>query len=154
MIAEKLLLIAILIVGADADDSKKDVTPGNPPEILIASRIDKDENLLLVEYRTIFIQPASPKGPGGPLYNVRSTYPVSLKGVVIYGGDGKEVSVSVARKQLGDTDKDAAIVVTSWGHQMSPVYRKLFKQDVLVFAFPKDSPSWKTIQGPELPVRK
>lgn len=154
MIAHNLVLMAILALGAEADDSKKYATPGNPPDVLIASQIDKDENLLLVEYRTIFIQPAGPSQPGGPMYNDRSTYRVPLKGVVIYGGDGKEISVAVARKQLGDKDKDAAIVVTSWGHQLSPVYRKLFKQDVLVFAFPKEAPGWKPIQAPDLPIRK
>lgn len=154
MIAQNLLLLAILAFGAEADDSKKGATPGNPPDILIASQIDKDENLLLVEYRTIFIQPAGPGQPGGPMYNDRSTYRVPLKGVVIYGGDGNKISVAVARKQLGDKDKDTAIVVTSWGETLSPVYRKLFKDDVMVFAFPKEAPVWKPIQAPDLPVRK
>lgn len=154
MIAQNLLLMAILALGAEADDSKTDATPGNPPDVLIASQIDKDENLLLVKYRTIFLQPAGPGQPGGPMYNDRSTYRVPLKDVVIYGGNGKEISVAVARKQLGDKDKDTAIVVTSWGDQLSPVYRKLFKDDVLVFAFPKESPDWKPIQAPDLPVRK
>lgn len=156
MIAQNLLLMAILVLasGAEADDPKKGATPGNPPEVLIASQIDKDENLLLVEYRTIFFQPAGPGQPGGPMYNDRSTYRVPLKDVVIYGGNGKEISVAVARKQLGDKDKDTAIVVTSWGETLSPVYRKLFKDDVLVFAFPKESPDWKPIQAPDLPVRK
>src|SRR5258706_7089366 len=35
----------------------KEVAPGNPPVVLIASEIDKDGSLALVQYRTIFIQP-------------------------------------------------------------------------------------------------
>jgi hypothetical protein len=128
----------------------KDASPGNPPVVLIASKIDADGNLVLVRYKTIFMQPASPK-VGGAIYNERSLSKVSLKGVKIYGGDGKEVTVEVARKRLGD--KDTAILATSWGRQLPPFYRRVFTDDVLLFAFPQESPTWKAIQDPEAAVR-
>ena len=125
-------------------------TPGNPPEVLIATQIDAEGNLVLVEYRTIFLQPAIGIG-GGPIYNDRSLHPVSLKDVKIYDGPGKELSLEAARKRLGK--KETAIVATSHEHTLPVFYRTLFKDDVLLFVFPRESPTWKTIQEPELHVR-
>ena len=130
----------------------KDGAPGNPPVVLIASEIDPDDALVLVQYKTIFIHPASPNEGGGPIYNERSLRTVALKGVKIYGGDGKEVTVEAARKKLGS--KETPIFASSWGHQLPPFYRKVFKDDVLLFAFPQDSPTWQTTEEPDLPVRK
>lgn len=125
--------------------------PGNPPAVLIASGIDKDGALVLVSYRTIFIQPTE-KGGGGPMYNERSVSTVALKGVKVYGGDGKEMTVEAARKRLGG--KERPILASSWGHQLPPFYQQVFKEDVLLFVFPREAPTWKEIQSPEVPVRK
>jgi hypothetical protein len=129
----------------------KDATPGNPPAILIASQIDADGNLVLVRYKTIFLQPAGPNSAGGPIYNERSLKNVSLKGVKIYGGDGKEVTIEDARKMLGD--KDSPVLASSGGVPRLPFYRAAFKDDVLLFSFPRESPTWMTIQEPGVQVR-
>src|SRR5262249_31350732 len=125
---------------------------GNPPVVLIASEIDADEHLVLVAYRTIFIQPAGSLGGGGPRENERSLNRVPLKGVKIYRGDGKEVTVEAARKQLGG--KDTPVLASSWGEQLPPFYRSVFRDDTLLFAFPKDAPTWKAIQSPSTPVHR
>jgi hypothetical protein len=140
----------VLLVGPLLGQGKEE-SPGNPPAVLIASQIDTDSNLVLVQYRTIFMQPASPTS-GVTIYNERYLSKVSLKGVKLYGGDGKEVAVEAARKLLGG--KETVILATSWGRQLSPVYRRVFKDDVLLFAFPRESPTWTAIQDPEAPVRK
>jgi hypothetical protein len=129
----------------------KDASPGNPPAVLIASQIDRDGNLVLVQYKTIYMQPASRKS-GVAMWNERYLTKVPLKGVKINGGDGKEVTIEVARKLLGD--KEAAILATSWGRQLPPFYRRVFKDDVLLFAFPREAPIWRAIQDPEAPVRE
>jgi hypothetical protein len=115
--------------------------PGDPPIILIASQIDADGQLLLVQCKTIVIQPAAPGAPGGPR-NDRVETKVPLKGVKIYNKEGNELTVETARKLLGR--KDTAIIASSWGHhQLAPVYRALFKDDVLLFVFPREAPTWK-----------
>jgi hypothetical protein len=129
----------------------KNGAPGNPPVVLIASEIDKDGALVLVQYKTIFIQPTD-KGGGGPIYNERSLSKAALKGVKIYGGDGNEMTVEAARKLLGG--KETPILASSQGQQLPPFYRKMFKDDILLFAFPRAAPTWKAIEAPELPVRK
>jgi hypothetical protein len=128
----------------------QDKDPGNPPAVLLAAEIDPDGALVLVEYHTIFIQPTE-KGGGGPIYNERGLRKVALKGVKIYDGGGKELTVEVARKLLGG--KETPILASSSGQQLTPLYRKLFRDDVLLFAFPREAPTWKTIEGPGLPVR-
>jgi hypothetical protein len=130
----------------------KDGAPGNPPVVLIASEIDPNGALELVQYKTIFLHPASPNSGGGPIYNERSLRKVSLEGVKICGGDGKEVTVETARKLLGG--KETPILASSQGQQLPPFYRKVFKDEVLLFAFPQESPTWKTIEEPDVPVRK
>jgi hypothetical protein len=129
----------------------KDASPGNPPVVLIASQIDANEHLVLVHYHTIFMQPANPKSPGA-VWNERYLSKVSLKDVTIYRGEGKVVTVEQARKLLGE--KEVAILATSWGSQLPPFYRRVIGDDVLLFAFPKEAPTWRAIQAPEAPVRK
>ena len=60
-----IALLAFFVLPVIAKD--KEATPGNPPAILIASKIDAQGNLVLVSFRTIFIQPASPTSGGGRL---------------------------------------------------------------------------------------
>jgi hypothetical protein len=120
----------------------KDAPPANPPVVLVASDIDADGNLVLVGYETVVIQPAGPLGAGGPR-RIRVLSKVPLKGVKICGVDGKEVTIEAARKRLGG--KDTAILALSWDEPLSPVYRRLFRDDVLVFVFPKTAPTWKGI---------
>ncbi|WP_157369153.1 hypothetical protein [Zavarzinella formosa] len=129
----------------------KDGAPGNPPTALIAAGIDKDGTLLLVQYKTIYLQPTA-QGGGGPIYNERSLSKAALKGVKIYGREGKELTVEAARESLGS--KETPILVSSWGEKLPPFYRTVFKDDVLLFAFPQQAPTWKPIQEPEVPVRK
>lgn len=128
----------------------KDATPGNPPVVLLASEIDANGALILVEYRTIFFQPTQ-KGGGGPVYNDRSLSKTALKDVKIYGKDGKEITVDAARKRLAG--KETPILASSWGQKLPPFYRKVFQDDMLLFAFPQEAPAWRTIAAPELPVR-
>jgi hypothetical protein len=61
--------------------------------------------------------------------------------VKIRDGDGKEVPIDAARKRLGG--KDTAVLALSWEEPLSPVYRRLFRDDILVFVFPKSVPAWK-----------
>jgi hypothetical protein len=119
----------------------QDVWPGDPPIILIASQIDANGDLLLVKCKTIIIQSAAPGGPGAP-FNFRAKTKVPLKGVKIYNKEGNELTVEMARKLL--EGKETAIFASSWGHhQLAPVYRALFKDDVLLFVFPREAPTWK-----------
>ena len=106
---------------------------------------------MLVQYKTIFIQPTE-KGGGGPIYNHRSLSKAALKGVKIYGGDGKEMSVAAARTFLDR--KETPVLASSSGQELPLFYRKVFRDDVLLFAFPREAPTWKAIEDPELPVRK
>jgi hypothetical protein len=140
-------LLGLLLGHAFGQD--KAASPGNPPHILIASEIDKEGNLVLVRYQTVFALPANPK-VSGAAFNTRILEKVPLKNVKIYGLNGKEVTVDTARKMLG---KDTPVLVSSWGRPLPPFYRKVFKNELLLFAFPKEAPSWKEIQEPEQPVK-
>jgi len=131
------------------DGQDKAGSPGNPPRILIASEIDKEGNLMLVSYQTVFAQPPNPKLPGAA-FNTRILDKVPLKDVKIYDVTGKEVSVEAARQLLG---KETPVLASSWGRTLPPFYRKVFKDEMLLFAFPKEAPSWKEIQEPEHPVQ-
>jgi hypothetical protein len=124
-------------------------SPGNPPGILIASEIDNDGNLVLVSYHTDFALPPNPNLPGTAV-NTRILEKVPLKGVKIYDVAGKEVTVEAARKLLG---KDTPVLASSWGRPLPPFYRKVFRDEMLLFAFPKEAPSWKEIQEPDHPAR-
>ena len=53
------------------------------------------------------------------------------------------VVLVAARKRLGG--KDTAVLALSWEEPLSPVFRQLFRDDVLVFVFPKNAPTWKRI---------
>jgi hypothetical protein len=153
MVNRSALAVGLLLLTlGPLSGQNKNASPGNPPAILIASQIDADGKLVLVHYHTIFMRPASPKGGGAASWNERYLSRVSLKDVTIYGRDGKKVTVAAARKLLGD--KETVILATSWGRQLSPVYRKVFKDHVLVFAFPQEPPTWTVIQLPEAPVEK
>ena len=134
------LLLALALESLPGQDK---VSPyANPPVVLVASDIDADGNLLLVEYVSTIIQPAGPLGGGGQRIDpVRFT--TALKGVKIFSVDGKEVALEVVRKQLAG--KETAILALSWQEPLSPVYRRIFRDDVLLFVFPKDSPVWKRI---------
>ncbi len=119
--------------------------PGNPPQILVASSIDADGNLELVNYRTIYI------GFDGSSYNNRSLRKVPLKGVKIYSVSGKELSTESARNKLAE--KENAILASSWGLPLPTFYRTLFSDEALIFVFPREAPRWKEIQDPGRPVR-
>jgi hypothetical protein len=139
MVTRITISVALVLLSVSTSRGQ-DAWPGDPPIILIASQIDADGNLLFVQCKTIFIQPAGPGAPGGPM-NYRAETKVPLKGVKIYNKDGKELTVETARKLL--RGKDTAILASSWGHhQLAPVYRALFKDDVLLFAFPRVAPTW------------
>ena len=153
MVTRVLISVTVLVCSLGPSPGQgNEASPGNPPAVLIASEIDADEHLVLVEYRTIYIQPAGPLGGGGPRENERSLSRVPLKGVKIYSVNGKEVTVEAARKRLGG--KDTPILASSWGEQLPPFYRSVFRADTLLFVFPKDAPTWKTIQSPSTPVRR
>jgi hypothetical protein len=149
----RLLFVAALFIGVSPLGAQnKDIpSPGNPPTMLIASQINGNGNLVLVEYRTIFLQPASPTAPGGPRYNSRSESEVSLKGVKICNKNGKQLSLETARSQIAN--KETAVLATGFGQEVSPTFRALFRDDILVFVFPDEAPRWKEIQAADLPVR-
>jgi hypothetical protein len=140
-------LLGILLGYARAD--YKPGSPGNPPRILIAREIDEQDDLVLVRYQTVFALPPSPKERGAA-FNERYLEKVPLKGVKIYDGNGKEVTVEAARKLLG---KETPVLTSPFGRPLPPFYRKVFKDEMLLFAFPKEAPDWKEIQEPEQPVR-
>ncbi len=140
MVTRIAISVALVLLSVGTSDGQ-DAWPGDPPIILIASQIDADGNLLLVQSKTIFIQPAGPRAPGGPMLNFRAETKVPLKGVKIYNKEGNELRVETARKLL--RGKDTAILASSWGEQLAPVYRALFKDDVLLFVFPREAPTWK-----------
>ena len=138
----------MLLLGRAFGEDKAS-SPGNPPRILIAAEVDKEDNLVLVSYQIVFAQPPSPKERGAA-FNKRILDKVPLKDVKIYDTTGKEVSIEAARKILG---KDAPVLASSWGRPLPAFYRKVFKDEMLLFVFPKEAPSWKEIQEPEQPVQ-
>ena len=116
--------------------------PGNPPTILLASKIT-DQAIELVGYRTIYI------GFSGESYNSRSTQTVSLADVKIRDLAGAELTCQAAQERIkGET----AILVTSGHEGISDTYKRLFHKDILVFCFPKQAPTWEPIQDPTRPV--
>lgn len=123
-------------------DEQTDAPAGNPPDVLIASDIDADGNLVLVDYETIVIQPAPPLSPGGQRIN-RILSEVPLEGASISDVAGNAVTVEEARKRM--EGKDTAILVLSDGVSLLPIYRRLFRDDALVFVFPGKAPTWKKI---------
>jgi hypothetical protein len=140
MVTRIAISVALVLLSVGTSRAQ-DAWPGDPPIILIASQIDADGDLLLVQCKMIVIQPAAPGAPGGPRL-FRAETKVSLKGVKIYNKEGNELTVETARKLL--RGKDTAILASSWGnHQLAPVYRALFKDVVLLFVFPREAPRWK-----------
>jgi hypothetical protein len=140
MVTRIAISVALVVLSVGTSHGQ-DAWPGDPPIILIASQIDADGALLLVQCKTIVIQPAGPGAPGGPM-NFRAETKVPLKGVKIYDKEGHELTVETARKLL--RRKDTAILASSWGHhQLAPVYRALFQDDMLLFVFPREAPTWK-----------
>jgi hypothetical protein len=132
----------LLFVFGASFGQDKGAPAANPPVMLVASDIDADGNLVLVVYETIIMLPASPLSPGGQRID-RILTRIPLKGVKICGSDGKAVTVEAARKRLGG--KETAVLALSWEEPLSPVFRRLFRDDVLVFIFPKTAPTWKRI---------
>ena len=98
MVTRIAISVALVLLSVGTSHGQ-DAWPGDPPIILIASQIDADGELLLVQCKTIFIQPAGPRAPGGPR-DMRVETKVPLKGVKIYNKDGNELTVETARKLL------------------------------------------------------
>ncbi len=119
--------------------------PENPPRILVASSIDADGNLVLVNYRTIFI------GFKGDSYNSRSLAKVSLTDVRILTAKGDEVSIDSARKRISESD--TPILVSSWKRPLPKFYETIFTPQTLHFVFPNKAPAWREIQDPGRPTR-
>ncbi len=117
----------------------------NPPRILVASAIDRDGNLLLVNYRTIYI------GFKGESYNNRSLSKVALKDVRILTVKGEELTIEAARKRIAD--RDTPILVSPYKSALASFYQGMFTPETLHFVFPAKAPVWKTIQDPGGPVR-
>jgi uncharacterized protein (TIGR03067 family) len=116
----------------------------NPPQFLIASGINEKEQLVLQKYQHVTRLPASAKDkPTGSSY--KSSDAVSLKGVTIISGDGKEISVAEARKVL---TKESPILVMSGGEKPSSVYLKAVSKDILIFVFPADAPVFEKARWP------
>ncbi|MCO8121123.1 hypothetical protein NHH03_05185 [Stieleria sp. TO1_6] len=151
--SKQLALVFVGLIGClmltqqiSADESQSKIAPTeNPPQILVASSIDADEQLVLVSYHSIFI------GFDGSSYNERLTQKVSLKAVKITSADGVQQSVDQARKTI--SENDTPILVTSYKKPLPKFYKTLFSPDTLHFAFPSKAPQWKPIQSPGAPVQ-
>ena len=137
---------APVIMTAPAIDSKPTETAPahDPPQIVVASAID-GENLVLVNFRTIYI------GFTGESYNSRSVAKTSLKNVGIFTVKGQRVSVETARDKIAG--KDTAILCSSWNTPLPQFYVSMFSPETLHFVFPEESPVWKKIQEPGRPIR-
>ncbi len=139
------LMDAAAAPGQDPPPSQ-DAPPENPPGILVAATIDDADNLVLVEYRTIYI------GFTGESYNHRSLTRVPLNDVQIMTVGGDAHTIDSARKQLGG--QDAPVLVSSWKSPLPKFYAAMFTPQTLHFVFPKKAPAWRPIQGPGTPVRR
>lgn len=93
---------------AAAPDSKaaNKAPAHDPPQILIAAAIDEDENLSLVNIKSIYI------GSTGAAYNDRSLSKTSLYDVRVFTVDGRRLSLAELRIQLDG--KDTPIICSSW----------------------------------------
>ena len=117
----------------------------DPPHIVVTAGIDRDNNLLLVNFRTIYI------GFTGESYNSRSVSKAPLKEVQIFTVDGEKVSLEIAREQLDG--KDTPILCSSYNTKLPDFYVPLFSPQTLHFIFPEESPEWTKIQEPGRPLR-
>lgn len=135
------------IHGTSEPDSKaKPIAPAfDPPQILVAAAIDDDDNLILVNFRTIYI------GFTGESYNSRSVSKTSLKEVQIVNVKGEKVSIAAAREQLAG--RDTPILCSSWNSSLPDFYASMFSPTTLHFVFPTESPVWEKIQEPGRPIR-
>lgn len=120
-------------------------TPGNPPQILIASSIDKNGNLDVVSFKTIYI------GFDGYSYNNKTVNKQTLRDVKIQTLAGAKISVDEARELLAG--KETPILATSHDEPLSKFYQQLFAAKSLVFIFPDEAPLWKEIGEPDRPLR-
>lgn len=148
--ARTLVSIALCWCASHAFAQKEDVAKlapdVNPPQILAASSIAPDGQLVLVSYHSIHI------GFDGYSYNERVTKKVSIKDALIRTVDGRSVSLTGARNQIaaGDTP----ILVTSYNASLPSFYSAMFQPDTLLFAFPSKAPTWKQIESPGGSSRK
>ncbi len=135
-----------VVVPGPAADSKPVETASahDPPQIVVASAID-GENLLLVNFRTIYIL------FNGESYNTRSVTKTSLKNVGIFTVKGQRVSVGEATHKI--SGKDTPILCSSWNTPLPEFYASMFEPETLHFIFPEESPAWKKIQEPGRPIR-
>jgi len=117
----------------------------DPPQIVVAAGIDRDNNLLLINFRTIYI------GFTGESYNSRSVSKKPLKEVQIFTVDGEKVSLENAREQLDGID--TPILCSSYDTKLPDFYVPLFSPKTLHFVFPEVSPEWTKIQEPGRPLR-
>lgn len=119
--------------------------PEDPPQILVASSIDSDDQLVLVSYHSIFI------GFEGDCYNERLTKKVSLEEVQISTADGNEVTLEEARKVIAD--RDTPILATSYKMKLPEFFAQAFASETLVFVFSSQAPEWREIEAPGARVR-
>lgn len=134
-----------LPVQAQAGESGVVAPPYNPPQILVATAIDSEDNLLLVSYRTIYI------GFTGESYNSRTVTKAALKDVAIVNVKGETISLDAARRRIGD--RDTPVLCSSWGTPLPDFYASIFAVETLHFIFPEKSPVWKEIQEPGRPLK-
>lgn len=145
-----ILLVSCFIAMQCSLAGEKQLAVDNPPRILIASEINSQNELVLIRYHSIYMQPASPKGPIIS-YNERYEENVSLKKVQIRTVGGKELTLDEAKKKFGT--KERPILASSYDRLPGKVFMQLFQEDTLIFIFPEESPVWKNIQSPGSPVR-
>lgn len=127
------------------DESETSAPAYNPPRILVATSIDDDDNLVLVNFKTIHI------GFEGDSYNHRSETKVAMQDVKIFNVKGDKMSIDAARKQIND--KDTPILCSSWHAPLPKFYATMFAPETLHFLFPKQSPAWKEIEEPGRPIK-
>jgi hypothetical protein len=117
----------------------------DPPEIVVAAAIDDEDNLVLVNYRTIFI------GFQGESYNDRSLTKAPLKDVAIFTVKGEKLTVEAARRRIAG--RDTPVLCSAWSTPLPGFYAAMFSPETLHFVFPKEPPIWKKIQEPGRPIQ-
>jgi hypothetical protein len=115
-----------------------------PPQLLLASGINENQELVIQTYRSVTRLPGGPNElPTGTSY--KSSMPVPLTGVTILTAAGKPVALPDARKRLA---REMAVLVTANGEKPSPVYLHALAPDLLVFVFPGKAPAFEPARWP------
>ncbi len=141
----RVFMLMVVVCIANQLFGQEDVLgPGNPPTLLVVSKIDDLDRLEIVSYRTTYV------GFSGESYNSRSVMTIDLTDVEITNIAGQQFSREKARELI---KKEMPILAMSWREPIAKNFASLFNGDTLVFTFPGEAPKWKLIQEPGRPVK-